>query len=103
MRINKLVLAGALLFAAPALAQSPSGNVSQPERAVPQAGSTTGGPIDNPSTRGMAPAAGTATAPGGEMGRSPSTGAAQSAKGGNADETNKGSGNTGGTAGGPAR
>lgn len=103
MRINKLVLAGALLFAVPALAQSPSGNVSQPERAVPQAGGTTGGPLNKPSTRDMAPTTGTTTAPAGEMGMSPGAGAAQSAKGGNADETNKGVANTGGTAGGPAR
>lgn len=103
MRITTLVWAGALLFAAPALAQSPSGNVSQPERAVPQAGGTTGGPIDNPSTRGAGAASGTATAPVGERGMSPGAGTAESAKGGNADETNKGVANTGGTAGGPAR
>lgn len=96
MRFNAFVIAGTLLFAAPALAQSPSGNVGQPSRAVPQAGNTTGGPIDNPSTRGMSPAPGAVTGTG-------SVGAADSAKGGNADQNDKPVSNTGGTAGGPAR
>ena len=37
-RITTFVLAGAVLAAAPALAQSPSGNVGQPERTAPQGG-----------------------------------------------------------------
>jgi hypothetical protein len=97
MRFTTLVLAGTLL-AAPALAQSPAGNVDQPERGVPQAGNTTSGPIDNPSTRGAAPApSGTAAPVGG------TTGSVESAKGGNADQNNKPAGNTGNTSGGPAR
>lgn len=101
MRFNISLIVG-LLLAGPALAQSPSGNVGQPERAVPQAGGTTKGPIDNPSTRGMAPAAG-ATAPVGERGMSPGAGAVDSAKGGNANDTNRSVPNTGSTSGGPAR
>lgn len=96
--------AALLLAAAPALAQSPSGNVAQPERSVPQAGATTGGPLDNPSSRDIPSATGTATRPVGENGVPPNVGASDSAKGGNANETNKGMGsNTGGTSGGPAR
>lgn len=98
MRFTSVLLAGAVFAATPVLAQSPSGNVGQPERAVPQAGNTTSGPIDNPSTRGMAPNPGAV---------SPSTtgtaGAADSAKGGNADQTNRSTPNTGNTSGGPAR
>jgi hypothetical protein len=96
-RLTTLVLAGTL-FAAPALAQSPSGNVGQPERSVPQGGNTTRGPIDNPSTRDMAPTPGGTAAPVGG-----STGSVESAKGGNADQNNKPAGNTGNTSGGPAR
>lgn len=102
MRLTLPLLAG-LLLAGPALAQSPSGNVGQPERAVPQAGGTTRGPIDNPSTRDMAPMPGAATAPAGERGMSPGMGAVDSAKGGNANETNRAVPNTGNTSGGPAR
>lgn len=102
MRLTITLIAG-LLVAAPALAQSPSGNVGQPERSVPQAGNTTGGPIDNPSTRGVPPTTGSTTAPAGERGMSPGTGAIESAKGGNADQTNRGAPNTGSTSGGPAR
>ncbi|GJD94210.1 hypothetical protein ACFPQ7_01655 [Methylobacterium iners] len=97
IRTTAILLAGALL-AAPALAQSPSGNVGQPERGVPQAGETTRGPIDNPSSRDMAPAPGVTAAPVGG-----STGSVESAKGGNADQNNKPAGNTGNTSGGPAR
>jgi len=102
MRLTTSLLAG-LLLATPALAQSPSGNVGQPERAVPQAGSTSGGPIDKPSTRDMPPARGSAVAPVGERGMSPGAGAVDSAKGGNANDTNQPVPNTGGTSGGPAR
>ncbi len=102
MRLTTCFLAS-LLLATPALAQSPSGNVGQPERSVPQAGNTTRGPIDNPSTRGMAPADGPAVAPVGEGGMSPGMGAVDSAKGGNANDTNRSIPNTGGTSGGPAR
>lgn len=98
MRFSSLLLAGAVFAATPVLAQSPSGNVGQPERAVPQAGNTTSGPIDNPSTRGMAPNPGPAVPPAGG-----SMGAADSAKGGNADQTNRTVPNTGSTSGGPAR
>ena len=102
MRLTLPLLAG-LLLAGPALAQSPSGNVGQPKRAVPQAGGTTRGPIDNPSTRDMAPMPGAATAPADERGMSPGVGAVDSAKGGNANETNRAVPNTGNTSGGPAR
>ena len=102
MRLTIPLLAG-LLLAGPALAQSPSGNVGQPERTVPQAGGTTRGPIDNPSTRDMAPGPGATTAPVGERGMSPGAGAIDSAKGGNANDINRGVPNTGSTSGGPAR
>ncbi|MCJ2035160.1 hypothetical protein [Methylobacterium sp. J-068] len=102
MRLTTCLLTS-LLLATPALAQSPSGNVSQPERSVPQAGSTSNGPINKPSTRDMAPTGGTAVAPAGENGMSPGVGAVDSAKGGNANETNRPVPNTGGTSGGPAR
>jgi hypothetical protein len=52
MRTFTLTFVAASLIASAALAQSPSGNVGQPERAFPQAGSTTRGPIDNPSVYG---------------------------------------------------
>lgn len=94
MRLTTSLLAG-LLLATPALAQSPSGNVGQPERAVPQAGNTSSGPIDNPSTRGAAPV--------GEAGMSPGAGAVDSAKSGNASDPNRSVPNTGSTSGGPAR
>ncbi|MBX9930111.1 MAG: hypothetical protein K2Y56_00975 [Methylobacterium sp.] len=96
MRFTTSIVAALVLAAAPALAQSPSGNVGQPERAVPQAGNTTSGPIDNPSTRGMSPNPGPTMGPAG-------TGSVESAKGGNADQNNKPVGNTGNTSGGPAR
>lgn len=102
MRLTTSLLAG-LLLATPALAQSPSGNVGQPERAVPQAGGTTRGPIDNPSTRGAAPMGGPAVAPVGEAGMSPGAGAVDSAKSGNASDPNRSVPNTGSTSGGPAR
>lgn len=101
MRLSHLLIASALL-ATPALAQSSSGNVGQPERGVPQAGNTAGGPIDKPSTRDMAPAR-TGSMPAGENGMSPGAGAVDSAKGGNAEENDRAVPNTGGTAGGPAR
>lgn len=104
MHIVKLTTAALVFAASPVLAQSPSGNVSQPERAVPQAGTTTGGPLDNPSTRDVPPATGSMNRPVGENGMSPGAGAVDSAKGGNADQTNKGMGaNIGSTSGGPAR
>ncbi len=52
MRTITLAFVAATLSATAVLAQSPSGNVGQPERAFPQAGRTTGGPIDNPSVYG---------------------------------------------------
>lgn len=104
MRFTTLAVATLVLAASPALAQSPSGNVGQPERAVPQGGETTRGPADNPSTRDMPAATGSMSRPAGENGMSPGMGASDSAKGGNANETNKGMGaNTGSTSGGPAR
>jgi hypothetical protein len=51
----------------------------------------------------MAPADGPAVAPVGEGGMSPGMGAVDSAKGGNANDTNRSVPNTGGTSGGPAR
>ena len=102
MRLTTSLLAG-LLLATPALAQSPSGNVDQPERAVPQAGSTTRGPIDNPSSKGMAPAGGSAAAPVGGAGVSRGAGGVDSVKGGNADRMNRFVPNTGSTSGGRAR
>jgi hypothetical protein len=101
MRLSYILIATALL-ATPALAQSASGNVGQPERAVPQAGNTAGGPIDKPSTRDMAPARAAST-PAGENGLSPSAGSVESAKGGNAEENDRAVPNTGGTSGGPSR
>ena len=99
MRLASFALVGALI-AAPALAQD-AGNVGQPSRAVPQAGQTTGGPRDvAPGAGGAMTTGSTATRPAGEMGMSP---AADSAKGGNVDQTNKMAPNAGGTAGGPAR
>ncbi|NEU12090.1 hypothetical protein G3T14_08090 [Methylobacterium sp. BTF04] len=103
MRFTKLIFVGAVMFATPALAQAPNGDVGQPSRAVPQAGSTTGGPLDNPSSRDMAPASGDAMRPAGEAGMAPVAGAVDSAKSGNADQTNKPVSNTGSTSGGPAR
>ena len=52
MRTFSLTFVAASLIASAALAQSLSGNVGRPERAVPQAGNTTRGPIDNPSAYG---------------------------------------------------
>lgn len=103
MRFAKLALAVALAAATPALAQSPSGNVGQPERSVPQGGGTTRGPIDNPSTRDMPPATGSTTSPAGEAGMSAGAGGVSPDKGGNADQPSKGGSNTGNTSGGPAR
>ena len=51
----------------------------------------------------MAPLPGAATAPADERGMSPGMGAVDSAKGGNANETNRAVPNTGNTSGGPAR
>ncbi|TXM63692.1 MULTISPECIES: hypothetical protein [unclassified Methylobacterium] len=99
MRLAALAVIGALV-AAPALAQD-AGNVGQPSRAVPQAGQTTGGPRDvAPGADGAATTGSTVTRPAGEMGMAPG---ADSAKGGNVDQTNKMTPNAGGTAGGPAR
>ncbi|GJD31393.1 hypothetical protein PMNALOAF_2650 [Methylobacterium adhaesivum] len=101
MRLTPLLIVSALLTG-PALAQAPSGNVAQPERAVPQAGNTTGGPLENPASRDMAPAR-SGSMPAGENGVSSSTGAVDSAKGGNAQQNERAVPNTGGTSGGPAR
>lgn len=98
----------AALTATTAFAQSPSGNVGQPERAFPQAGNTTRGPIDNPSVYGAYRNAdgrvdmdvtGTVT-------EVPFTSNSQaiiedSAKGGNAEQPNRTVPNLGTTAGGP--
>lgn len=108
MRIFSLALVVATLTATSALAQSPSGNVGQPERAFPQAGSTTRGPIDNPSVYGAYRNAdgyvdmdvtGTVT-------EAPYTSNQEaifedSAKGGNAEQNNRIVPNLGTTAGGP--
>lgn len=101
MRLSHVLIASALL-ATPALAQSSSGNVGQPERAVPQAGNTAGGPIDKPSTRDAAPARADSM-PAGENGVSPGVGSVESAKGGNAEQNDRAVSNTGGTSGGPTR
>ncbi|GJE58487.1 hypothetical protein [Methylobacterium trifolii] len=102
MRYAALMVAGALLTASPVLAQD-AGNVGQPSRAVPQAGQTTGGPIDTPPGAGGSMSTGSVSRPAGEMGMSPGAGAVDSAKGGNADQTNKPVPNAGTTSGGPAR
>lgn len=101
MRFSYVLIATALL-ATPALAQSSSGNVGQPERGVPQAGNTAGGPIDKPSTRDMAPTR-TESTPVGEGGMSSGAGSVDSAKGGNASDPTRAAPNTGGTSGGPSR
>ena len=98
MRLMSALLVSALLTGS-ALAQSSSGNVGQPERAVPQAGNTTGGPLDNPSSRDMAPARTGAMPAGAGTG----TGSVESAKGGNAQQNERAVPNTGNTSGGPAR
>jgi hypothetical protein len=101
MRLTSVLLVSALLTGS-ALAQSSSGNVGQPERAVPQAGNTTGGPLDNPSSRDAAPIR-SGSMPAGEGGVSPAVGAVESAKGGNAQQNERAVPNTGNTSGGPAR
>ncbi|MCJ2042285.1 hypothetical protein MKK55_25500 [Methylobacterium sp. J-059] len=102
MRLASLALVGALI-AGPALAQD-AGNVGQPSRAVPQAGQTTSGPRDTaPGAGGAMTTGSTATRPAGAMGATPGAGAVDSAKGGNADQTNKMAPNAGATSGGPAR
>ncbi|MCK2056257.1 hypothetical protein [Methylobacterium sp. 37f] len=109
MRIFSLGFAAATLIATAALAQSPSGNVGQPERAVPQAGGTTRGPIDNPSTYG-----GYRNVDGrvdmnvtGSVVETPYTSNREaivddSAKGGNAEQPNRIVPNLGTTSGGPS-
>ncbi|WP_375463551.1 hypothetical protein [uncultured Methylobacterium sp.] len=98
MRYAALALAGTLLAVSPVLAQD-SGNASQPSRTVPQSGQTSGGPLDTPPGAGGAATTGSVGSPAG----APGTGATDSAKGGNSDQTNKMAPNAGGTAGGPAR
>ncbi|GJD31394.1 hypothetical protein PMNALOAF_2651 [Methylobacterium adhaesivum] len=102
--------AAALVFTVGgALAQSPSGNVGQPERAVPQAGNTTRGPIDNPSVYGAYRNAETDLVDldvTGSVGprQLPSNSEAvivDSAKGGNAEQNNRTVPNLGATSGGP--
>lgn len=108
MRAFTLTFAVASLIATAAFAQSPSGNVGQPERSVPQAGGTTRGPIDNPSVYGAYRNAdgrvdmdvtGTVT-------EAPYTSNSEavvedSAKGGNAEQPNRIVPNLGTTSGGP--
>lgn len=108
MRTLSLAVIIATITATSALAQSPSGNVGQPERAFPQAGSTTRGPIDNPSVYGAH-----RNADGyvdmdvtGTVAEVPYTSNGQavfedSAKGGNAEQNNRIVPNLGTTAGGP--
>lgn len=104
MRFASLALAAALV-STPVLAQvgNDGGNVGQPSRTVPQTGQTTGGPLDTPPGAGGPASTGTVSRPAGEMGVSPAEGSVDSAKGGNANETNKPTPNLGGTSGGPAR
>lgn len=108
MRRFSLTFAAASLIATAAFAQSPSGNVGQPERAVPQAGSTTRGPIDNPSVYGAYRNAygrvdldvtGTVAEP--AYGSNLEAITEDSAKGGNAEQTNRIVPNLGTTSGGP--
>ncbi len=108
MRSAITAAAALLLTVGGALAQSPSGNVGQPERAVPQAGNTTRGPLDNPSVRGAYRNADTGLIDldvTGSIARPlPSNGTAvvvDSAKGGNAELTNRNVPNLGTTSGGP--
>lgn len=110
MRILSLALVAATLTATSALAQSPSGNVGQPERAFPQAGNTTRGPIDNPSVYGAYRNADDLVDMDvtGTVDEAPYTSNSEaifedSAKGGNADQTNRSVPNLGTTAGGPSR
>ncbi|MDB5646627.1 hypothetical protein [Methylobacterium sp.] len=108
MRTFSLTFAAASLIATAALAQSPSGNVGQPERAVPQAGNTTRGPIDNPSVYGAYRNADgrvdmdvTGTVTEGPYGSNREAIFEDSAKGGNAEQPNRIVPNLGTTSGGP--
>lgn len=108
MRSLALAATALVLTASGALAQSPSDNVGQPERAVPQAGNTTRGPIDNPSVYGAYRNADSGLLDldvTGSIARPlPSNGTAvivDSAKGGNAELTNRSVPNLGTTSGGP--
>ncbi|WP_375409292.1 hypothetical protein [uncultured Methylobacterium sp.] len=110
MRTFTLTLVAAVLSTTAALAQSPSGNVGQPERGVPQAGQTTRGPIDNPSTYGVYRNADrpvlvdpdvTGTVIDGPYRSNSEAIVEDSAKGGNAEQTNRIVPNLGTTSGGP--
>jgi hypothetical protein len=109
MRSVTLAVAALALSVTGAFAQSPSGNVGQPERAFPQAGNTTRGPLDNPSVYGAYRNADTglldlnAT---GSVGPRPLPSNSEaiivdSAKGGNAEQINRTVPNLGATSGGP--
>jgi hypothetical protein len=101
MRTFSLTFAAASLIATAALAQSPSGNVGQPERAVPQAGNTTRGPIGNPSVYGRVDMDVTGTVTEGPYGSNREAIFEDSAKGGNAEQPNRIVPNLGTTSGGP--
>lgn len=108
MRRLSLTIAALSLVATAAAAQSPSGNVGQPERAVPQAGSTTRGPIDNPSVYGAYRNADgrldldvTGTVIEAPYASNSEAIVEDSAKGGNAEQVNRIVPNLGTTSGGP--
>ena len=108
MRTFTLTLVAATLSATAALAQSPSGNVGQPERDFPQAGSTTRGPIDNPSVYGAYRGTDsrvdiddTGSVRNGPFISNREAVFEDSAKGGNAEQNQRSSPNLGTTSGGP--
>ena len=110
MRHFTLTLVAVTLSATAALAQSPSGNVGQPERGFSQSGQTTRGPIDNPSTYGVYRNADrpvlvdpdfTGTVIDGPYRSNSEAIVEDSAKGGNAEQTNRTVPNLGTTSGGP--
>ncbi|WP_036302798.1 hypothetical protein [Methylobacterium sp. 77] len=108
MRTLTLALVAATLSATAALAQSPSGNVGQPERAYPQAGTTAGGPIDHPSVYGAYRNADdrldvddTGSVRGAPFISNREAVFEDSAKGGNAEQNQRANPNLGTTSGGP--
>jgi hypothetical protein len=91
-RIVPLAFAASLL-AAPAFAQT--GNSTNPNRAVPNTGTTSGGPADTMASPG--------TAGSGVVVPAPMTGAPDSAAASNANQQAKPTQNTGAVSGGPAK
>lgn len=108
MRTITLALVAATLSATAAFAQSPSGNVGQPERSFPQAGTTAGGPIDHHSVFGAYRNADdrldvedTGSVRSGPFISNREAVFEDSAKGGNAEQNQRSNPNLGTTSGGP--